>query len=901
MALPCELRILNVTWAAKDTPLRVVLGASSIPLADAGPGCYAAETFAYPKVSPGKQGQLGVRQTQDSDQPPVIVLADGSEQRLVQVTGDDGQTWWIEKGKWHKDWQCHEAGSRNRPGNVLLRVGQFEITLQILTPGFSIDEFGVLLEEFRNGLWQLILDPKSPSTVRDQRADGGINDEYLAAVRDFAQHARRALERPHIELRERQTLQPADRVRPTTRTFQELALRGAPRLVTGRGHAPSFDTPENRQILAMATRLDRSVRALQGATDAYACDLERRAVEADGRAAALDGWVSVAPERLNQDIAEMKARLDAFRKSRNLLLTVRQPRCEYVSLRVKVTGDCEISNREYVRVWCIWLEDNNQPLPADQSLQLVFKAEISVVQQVLRKDTTLTLIGTFNYVDDRPKVHGGHWFRYFVLGLYQADSDYEFQVQRQLELLVNERLRLEQNGWRRKLDDKHRNEEQRDRQAHLLQSQSLRQLRDHWSSRSVALRSLTEQIAPVRRRADALGIAKTLNLAITGSMTYVQDPDYRGALAAFRRALAAANLDLAQLDRLLQMDGVGIIDLPKIYERWCLLRLLRVLTEEFRMVPEQGYRDDLQVRLIEQWSNTKPLQIWLRNADWNCSVLFEYEPEIHIEGKVRKPDFALTLQPGDGNSHYPPSNNGMREGDCVEAQRRGLTMDAKFHQFKPIASNEPGPDLADKLGELLGKGYDRDGSYRVFVLHPGRDGRSTSEWQRFCRYGGGHFTPDPESRPVWDQSEPDHRFGAVLLRPGAVDPLVRLIILHLYQNLSPHLEPNEPLVPSLQIVPFCPACRGHNFMEPSKKTQSSFGQVCRNVQCVHLVVRNHCWNCKTPHYKTPLFKLGAYWTFHDTSALNPYNIKCPHCGEYYPIDTEPLANEDYGPPPEYPF
>jgi Zn finger protein HypA/HybF involved in hydrogenase expression len=40
-------------------------------------------------------------------------------------------------------------------------------------------------------------------------------------------------------------------------------------------------------------------------------------------------------------------------------------------------------------------------------------------------------------------------------------------------------------------------------------------------------------------------------------------------------------------------------------------------------------------------------------------------------------------------------------------------------------------------------------------------------------------------------------------------------------------------------------------------------------------VQNYCWNCKTS-----LFKLGAYWTFHDTRALNPYDIKCPHCGEY---------------------
>ncbi len=317
------------------------------------------------------------------------------------------------------------------------------------------------------------------------------------------------------------------------------------------------------------------------------------------------------------------------------------------------------------------------------------------------------------------------------------------------------------------------------------------------------------------------------------------------------------------------------------------------------MVPEPGYRDDLLVRLVEQWCDSKTLRIKLHNPDWNCSVLFEYEPEINIEGEVRKPDFALTLLPGDSGLGRILADNDEHVGDSAALPCRGLMMDAKFHQFKPIASGEPGADLADKLGVLLAKGYDLGGRYRVFVLHPGRDRRSTSEWQRFCRYGGGHFTPAPESRPAWDQSDPDHRIGAVLLRPGAVDPLVRLIMMHLYLNLFTRLDPAEPLAPSLKLVPFCPACRGHDFKEPSKKPGSSFRQSCGNVQCGHLVFRNHCWNCKTPHYKTQLFKLGAYWTFHDTSALDPYNIKCPHCGEYV-IDTEPAVSVDDEPPPEFP-
>ncbi len=76
-------------------------------------------------------------------------------------------------------------------------------------------------------------------------------------------------------------------------------------------------------------------------------------------------------------------------------------------------------------------------------------------------------------------------------------------------------------------------------------------------------------------------------------MIYVQEPRYRGALAAFRRAMAAAdlNLDLEQLDELMQLDALGILDLPMVYERWCLVRLVRVLIDDFGMAPaDPGYR-----------------------------------------------------------------------------------------------------------------------------------------------------------------------------------------------------------------------------------------------------------------------------------------------------------------------
>jgi hypothetical protein len=207
-----------------------------------------------------------------------------------------------------------------------------------------------------------------------------------------------------------------------------------------------------------------------------------------------------------------------------------------------------------------------------------------------------------------------------------------------------------------------------------------------------------------------------------------------------------------------------------------------------------------------------------------------------------------------------------------------LTLDAKFHQFAPVAGGERGASLADKIGDLLGKGYDEGGRSRVFVLHPGYDADSVPDWRRFCRYGGGHFSIDPGQRPWWDQAAPDHRRGVVLLRPGDMDPLIRLLTMHLYLGLPQAGD---------RLVPFCPSCRGTSLTDINHFTKSSAGQRCNDQNCGQLIVRNHCWYCHTT-----LYKLGAHWTFHQTRALSPYDIKCPHCGEFMILPDE----EDAGAP-----
>jgi len=852
---PFELRIVRVTWANKDTPSRIELARSPIELFDDGRGGYTGETFAYPEVSPSRMGQLGVTMDTD-DPPPQLILADDTLSPLIQVRDDDSRTWWIEKR--------HGTQTRNHAGAARLRIGAYEVDLRISIPGFSPDAFETLVDEFRAGLWQLILDPKSPTTVTAHRPVGGVNQDYLTAVRDHIRYVRRALNRPHSVLREHLEAQPLERVRPTNRTFQELALRGSPRRVTGRGHAPSFDTPENRQLLGMASRLDLSLQALRRAAESRALEFHHRADETLRRATVLDGGVQISPERLRQEIAELKERFSTLQQCRARLLKDSIAHGDIMTLRIKVTSVLKIGHHNEIGCFFAWLDEADHPPPSDKNQRLVFRADCDAVTMVFRKGESYTLSGRF--LLDRANANDGYSYcTYEVLQLSALESGWEIKVKNELQRLALEQSAIEQPGYRRRLNQKQQQHQERDQRSELRRAEHDQAQRNHWTVTAATLKELSEQLAPVLRRARDLGIASTLSLIPTGSMTYVQDPDYRGALAAFRRALEAANLDLSLLDLLFREDRLGILDLPRVYERWCLLKIVRVLTEEFQLVPEQRYQSDLLTALMGQWTQDKQLSIRFHDETANRTLRLEYEPQLLMNGKPLTPDFVITLID-------PRFTEATQTANFGPTDRPKLVMDAKLNQFVPIGSAEPGPNLADKLADLLAKGYGEQGRNRVFVLHPGRDQNSVQEWQRYCRYGGGHFTPDPADRPEWDRGHPDHRLGAVLLRPGATDPLIRLIMMHLYLFADTDARTNA-------IVPFCPACRGVAFgtseTDPEHSRGRSRAEQCCNAQCGQLVVQNYCWSCNTS-----LFKLGAYWTFHDTRALNPYDIKCPHCGEY---------------------
>jgi len=892
-----ELRIIRVTWAKRDLPLAVEVAQSPIPLYPDGTG-WVAEIPAYPVVPPAGSGQLAV-QLPPGAPVPMLIAADDQPVPMVAIRTPDGPEWWIEKGKWRnaKNGNYHDAPLCRHAGDARLQVGDDRIRLQVYAPGFEGGDFDALLDEFRNGAWQLILEPSSPTRATDHRTDGGIDPAFLEAVSAFIRYTGRALDQPHRELREVREPQPIERVRPHTGTFRELATRGAPRRVSGRGHVASFDTPENRQLLAMCSRLGRTLRALNAGAQGAASDFTRRAQADDDRARLITNMLgrSKVDERgLARFIAELESRLTLYGVAKNQLLTESHgsQRGELFVIENPAVDD-DYGTPSF---WGRGVFDDGKR----EGVRLNFSSDMAALESIFWKKNPYAkrnqyrLSGRFRLIK-RGESRAGPWSIWQVLFLNRIESDIEPGLRGEIDSLRGRQASLAQREFLEFLNRRDAQDQSRDIEEAQRSAERLRAASAIWLGMIEQLTPLTHQVSALEIRARNLGIRTARHSAFTGSMTYVLNPDYRAALGAYRRALDAAGLTSSQLDGLLRLEDLGILDLPTIYERWCLLRIVAVLREHFHLTPPADFRD----RLLGCATGQGTLSLRFAGPATGRDLLLEYQSGLprtdRPESQWPRPDFALTVLPHSGRD----TDNGPRSGNRWDADlssHQRLILDAKCKPFGSIGDKGSGPSLIDELDELIARrGYREPGSNRVFVLHPGRGTDSGGAGSAYCHYGGAHMVPEADVRPAWDQDSPDHRHGAILLRPGISDPLARLILMHLYLGLDDSLGAYTKRSPRYPAI--CPACGGTEMTDgppPGTPETGRPGRACWCAACGRMLVWNVSARCGTH-----LFKLGGYWTFHETHPLDPYNIRCPHCGDYMPIASEDPGPDEFDKPDDW--
>jgi hypothetical protein len=304
----------------------------------------------------------------------------------------------------------------------------------------------------------------------------------------------------------------------------------------------------------------------------------------------------------------------------------------------------------------------------------------------------------------------------------------------------------------------------------------------------------------------------------------------------------------------------GILHASALYERWCLVRLISLLTETFGFIPEADWLD----RVIEGVCGPlTPFELKFDRKDIKMSARLEIQPVLK---NGRRPDFRLSFQQEDADKKQKSSYDVF--GRDPEEQKLGIILDAKFGtRWHPEELQQALQDIT------VMRGYDK-AARRVFILQPAarvvKQPTSPLAWGHDCDFG--------QNCPV------NHQQGVVRVSPdlGAWLNLQRLITLELQTSFPAPQQDDEGRWVSESFCVGC-GCRHEASDVQHRLTKKNFDYWVLSCQnCEMSTTRTHCFST----CRTTLFKNGMLLTYHRTIADQSGNVACPACGEFFDRDID---------------
>jgi hypothetical protein len=853
-----EIRFLDVTWYDRDTVL--LIKESIAPLTvefDNETQGFLCNTVIYPKVDGIKHGQLAFRfLTSDGCQPHIQAL-DGAKIPLKCIVDkESGKEWWIEGNYWIASDKCWDSKAYRTAGKLLVNLGDQHCQINIGSSDFTAQQLDRYLSDFKSDLWELILDEGSYVTGSAKKVlDGGVSEDSIHILSTVLEHAQRVLKNPKVELREIQALKPRKKVKPVNRTFMELATTSGKLLLTSRATSTSYNVPENRYVLFVLERIYKILRQLVKVSKSKARRFEASVEKLRERENSFSSERVIDKELVRKDLETIKLSYDINNLNR-VLLRKFEPNADLNSER---------SERWYLKINRFTTEKNGyfvgiKNLENDEW----FETERKVLTVVLIFDNPSIknyFEQHFEYeVDAVIEIDGNgfsqtgvEWYRYIIRELSSIKIIGGTALQRRadgFQLMKKEAMNLMSMGWIKKLTPQELSEQAREKKSVLNQ---IKFYEDH----SKNVKRVYESLEPKLPKFKSILVElKALQVkpssTFPNSMTFVQNPNYQAVHSGYKSLLNITNLkDEDLLLSLEKVDEIGLINMPILYERWCLLQIVKVLVQSFNYVPTHDWKRKL-LNIVSTKSRDDCIVFVNDHVKRNVSL--RYETTL-ASGK--RPDFVLdvNVEFKDGNHH-----------------EKRFVMDAKYYS-QDLFQRQGG--ISNIIKTLyLDKNYSEDGRNSVFILHPAVntivDKVSPQSW------GTNSFLGELEMFD-WDsalRTEHYHQYGAVCVNPvlrlSYLDELQRLIGMFLQYGVEKNQLDGKP--DDVNSFNFCLACGSHDLrlVEKSNANPRSSWYECND--CKHFTTYNHCFSCDTR-----LIKNGDYWTYHSQMPMQPLNIKCPAC------------------------
>ena len=845
-----ELKLVRIHWQSKDHFGYIdEISHSPIKLTKQEENIYTADIPSYSLLG-NKHSQIALRSISTFNSPPKVLLENDTK-NLFSLSDPKHGKWWIEKGDWIKQYKYHDAPSCRHAGLFTIIIGDITFRLNITPSGFTPLEYQELLDSFKGELWQLIFEKDSTLTIANDGKGKLPGEEFQKQVSKFIKFAEHILVKPKEELREKQEIQRIEKVRPTAKTFMELSTRGTSvKFVTGRGYEPSYDTPENKYIADIISRLVLIIRNLKKGVESSKKALEYNVLSIQKNLSKeKDNILKIDPDKLNAEIAQAENKKQRWEQKKSKFENYFSHQNEstfdefkkHISFRPNSPASFDRYKPDYIAVWY------NATLANGTTVKCVLKFPQDSCDLDLFTKYTKYRISNVHYERNVFEKEG---IKYYS-GLINKVSSVEIIDDPQEKLITSlktERDKYYAANWQRPLNPQEKIEKERELSGMKARAKMLVNMAQEYDKKLACLTSIYQNLLSLSKKCKVLKITVENRLDYPGTMTFVQNPSYRGAYAAFKEIQNEAHFETL-FDSLLTIQDFGVTDQPNIYEKWCLLQLINILHE-------YGFIQD------KEWV-TKLVTSISREKYAECSFVFKhpslsqvvkliYQPTL-ANGK--KPDFMLKIQ----------SNN----NETI------LILDAKNKKYNLINQSSLSTEFntfSSDLDNLVNKkNYSAEGDNSVFILHPMKEKGflpvlpTPQNWSSCTTLGG-------SSVFTWEDSAPEHRYGGVQLRPGDLDNLKMVVALSLqYLTEDNHGVYNKEEPKNKE---FCIICGGTEFDDTAKKASKGGHYTCCN--CQHFFIKHYCGRCGNR-----LWKHGSYWTYHDTRTTAPYNIKCPSCGDFF--------------------
>lgn len=713
---------------------------------------------------------------------------------MLEIFCEGGKHYWIQKQEKLKE-------EKNKPSYMQSdfnnHIGKTHIVYQskgikkiikINIEESILDKDGqdLILREFKNEFYKLIFKENSlasDSINNHSNSSRNLNIPDLSRVDDIIKILSEIKKNPYLELGYQEKLMPIHRVKTATKTVIEYSQNPNRKFYTGKAFQESINNTVNGFTLYLTKNI---ITYLQGFAESL--DSEKESLNTDIQ------FVTHTRSEIQQEIE----RQGLFDKSVLDGLIENQEQNTDNLVKREIKG--RLTKGDYYYFF------GNENIKFSKAIMEELKTE------------NYLIVGYGKYITNT-----------------RGTTYFEFQYVEKLEILKHNRENLIENVVEM---EQSALDEEKNRQEKINEDNK---------------RLLEATIEKINRKIQELKDF-CYYFEKMGTKTYVNKPSskvfdyelrYSELLRKYNSLNVKRNLDVLKLKNFINNE-LFLSDIPKIYERWVLLKILFILIDKFGFKP---MNDDWNMILADQLFN-KNKNFANTIIQMKDGVVFYYE-KILDNGK--NPDYMLEFTDHNGN-------------------RKCLVMDAKFQNL----------DLFDMLTCLKDKKDYKEGRKDnwVYVICPMenlvKNSTSGMVWSKKAYYG--------ESRLIEQSNNefPKHRYGGIFLHPN-----VKIYSLNNIDNLQ------RLIGMFLQIHGWqkCIVCGSACEDEQNDKFKIRY---CQNKQCKHECRITHCQSC----HKDIIYKNGHYWTYqqlklNDDNSINAYNIACPACGHYYvPILTDPPDDPD---------